>query len=144
MQARSTAGSCRGLTFVELLVTVLLLSMIGAAGLATWQISVRVPATHRHREIATLVGIRELERLRGAQYPFLTDGGYTRYYDRDGNPVDTPVEGGYRVRARTTVILDRDRRANAEDLRELRVEVWNNAHTLRYETFQTLLSFGGV
>lgn len=144
MKTRTPSGACHGLTFVELLVTVLLLSMIGAAGLATWQISVRVPATRRHLEVATLVGVRELERLRGMHYPFLTDGVRVRYYDRDGHPVSNPVEGGYRVRVQTSVIVDRDRRANAEDLRELRVEVWNNAQTVRYETFQTLLSFGGV
>ncbi|HHX42330.1 MAG TPA: hypothetical protein GX715_20445, partial [Armatimonadetes bacterium] len=55
----------------------------------------------------------------------------------------TPQSQGYKVKAFITPAVDRDATANTEDLREIRVEVWDNNETTRYEEARVLLAFGG-
>jgi prepilin-type N-terminal cleavage/methylation domain-containing protein len=134
----------RGFTYVELLVAAILLGIAAAAGIAGWNLSVRAPANKRVTEMAVFIGIQELERMKAKKYLSVHESVIVQYYDKYGAPVGSAVTKGYKARSWSSALINRDGVTNTEDMRELRVEVWDNTETTRYESIQTLLTFGGL
>jgi len=139
----------RGASYLELLVSVVILAITGAAAVATWGWSVRVPATKRLAEMGSYLAVTEMERLKALKYANLVETAPASpsqsYFGPSGAPVPTPVARGFQVLSWTTTQdSNADGARNAADLREVVVEVWNNDRTQRYERLQTLLTAGGV
>lgn len=140
----------RGFSYLELLVAVLLLVIAAVGAFAHWSISVRAPASKRVTEMGVFVGVQELEKVKARRFlgSALTtvNAPLVSYYDRYGAPVDAAAPRGYKTKTWITALVDRDATANSEDLREVKIEVWDNNETLSspYETIRTLLSFGGI
>jgi type II secretory pathway pseudopilin PulG len=141
--SRNRCPRC-GFTYAELLIAALLLSIVSAAAFAGWGISVRAPANKRVTEMAVFIGVQELERRKAQTYLFQTADVRVQYYDKHGAPVTAAVAKGYKAKSWSTVAINRDRATNTEDLLEIRIEVWNNEETQRYENIQTLMAFGGM
>ena len=148
-----------GMTYVEVLVAVLLVSVAAASAFATWVLSSKAPANKRNIEMGVYIATTEIERMKALKYNGLTDNGtiYTssgtnipggtatiRYYDATGTYKSTQPSVGYQAKIWVTPILDRNGRTDGEDLREIRVQVWNVAGTAMYEDARTLLTLGGL
>ena len=138
-----------GFSYLELLIAALVLAIATVGALATWSYSSRAPANKRVTEMGVYVATQEIERLKARRYMGLEDtpagSPLVTYYDRYGAPSasGTPQPQGYKVKAFITPAVDRDATPNTEDLREIRVEVWDNNETTRYEEARVLLAFGG-
>lgn len=147
-QTRANAGRRHGFTYVELLASVLIVAMSAAYAMASWGISSRAPANQRVTEMGVFVATQQLERLKAEKYMTLMDtpaGTPTiTYYDRYGAPAAAAAPQGYLVKTTIGPLVNRDGMINTEDLREIVVEVWDNAQTKRYEQARTLLAFGGL
>lgn len=136
-----------GFTYLELLMAALILAVATVGALATWSYSSRAPANKRVTEMGVYVATQEIERLKARRYLGIedTDPGspLVTYYDRYGGPTGGAVMQGYKVKSFITPAVDRDGASNTEDLREIRVEVWDNNEAKRYEEARILLAFGG-
>ncbi len=142
-----------GTTYVELLAAAMILAIVAAGGVATWSFVSRAPANKRVTEMASLIGVQEVERLKATGYtnlaPSALDGSgnpvpSVRYYDRYGAVTTVAASRRYQARSAVVVVVNRNGRADKEDLKELRVEVWDAAGSRRYSSVATLLCFGGV
>jgi type II secretory pathway pseudopilin PulG len=140
--------SRRGFSYLELLVSVLLLVMAAAGAISTWSITLKAPANKRVTEMAAYVGVRELERLKALKYGQLDDtpvnAPLVRHYDRYGAPSVSQATQGYRAKTWVTTMVNRDGSTNSEDLREIKIEIWDAGETRLYDTVRTLLTFGGL
>jgi hypothetical protein len=67
-----------------------------------------------------------------------------RFYDTFGAITTVVASRRYQARSSVVVVVDRNNRADKEDLKELRVEVWDVAGSRRYARVSTLICFGGV
>ncbi len=135
----------RGFTYLELLAAALILAVASAGALATWHISSRAPANKRVTEMGVYIATQQIERLKARRYLGLPDGSANppAYYDRYGAPAAGPAAQGYRAEWSVTPVIDRDGIVNSEDVREVRVQVWDNGKTRRYEDARVLIAFGG-
>lgn len=139
----------RGFTLMELLIAVLVLSIAATGALATWGFSSRVPASKRVTEMGVYIATEELERLKAQHYISLEDtlenAPRIHWYDRYGAWLGaSATTGDYKAKVWVRPLVNRNNRADTEDLRELEVQVWNTDETQHYETARTLLSYGGV
>jgi type II secretory pathway pseudopilin PulG len=152
----------RGLTYVELLVAVFLVSIAAASAGAVWVLSARIPAVKRVTELGSFISVQEIERQKAKHYSSFTntpDGSpMVDWYDRNGRwlqsggtaPVVPPdklplFQAKAWTRAGSGHGVNRDDpKANIEDLVEIYVEVWSGDGTRKYETAQTLVTFGGL
>lgn len=138
----------RGFSIAETLAAVLVLSIASAAALTSWHISVRAPGNKRVTEMGVYVGVRHLEQIKAARFLSLdvTSAGapLIAYYDRYGAAVAQAAAQGYTVKTWMAPWVNRDGVINAEDIREITIEVWDNGLTRRYERIRTLLTFGGL
>jgi type II secretory pathway pseudopilin PulG len=141
------------MSLIETLVAALIVAIVAGAAVASWSMASRAVASRRATDIGTAIAVSELERLKAIRYPYLPvspmSGGQpvptVRWYDRYGNWLGSAATSGdYRAESTVTVIINRDSQTNSEDLKEIRVQVWDGARTRLYESIRTLLSFGGV
>ena len=143
-------GRRGGFTYTELLVAVLLVAIAASWGLAAWSISSRAPANKRATEMAVYIATQELERMKARKYMGMSDtpvgSPIVTYYDRYGAPAagNTAAPRGFQARSWVMPMVDRNGVADSEDLREIKVEVYDNGGGRMYERAQTLLAFGGV
>lgn len=139
----------RGSTYVELLVSMILLSIAATAAVATWSMTVRIPATKRAAEVSLTLAVGEMERLKAIKYANLPEttaaAPNVSYFSSAGAPVTAAAARGYEVLS-WVVTLDSnaDGGMDARDLRELTVEVWNTGRTRRHERLQAQLAQGGL
>lgn len=161
-QGTARPGARRGLTMVELLMAVLIVSMMAGLAAASWNFSSKVTRSKRVTEMGAYLGIQEMERLKAYKYEslaFTTDASpIIDWYDKDGNylgrdatsptsypaVIGTASTGTYKVKAWVRSLVDRNATADTEDLAELQVQVWNTAATTKYEDIRTVLTFGGI
>lgn len=147
---------------VELLVSVLLVSMAASLAAASWTISSKVTRTKRVTEMGAYLGIQEMERLKAYKYESLTSTSDASpvidWYDKNGSylgrdaasptaypaVIGTAATGTYKVKAWVQALVDRNSTTDTEDLAELQVQVWNTAGTTKYEDIRTILTFGGI
>jgi prepilin-type N-terminal cleavage/methylation domain-containing protein len=138
----------RGLTYLELLVAALIIAIAASAAFASWGIAGRAAGNKRVTEMGVYLAVREIEHLKSQKYINLPDNAANSpnvsYYDKNGAPVGSATTGGYKVKSWVTIIVNRDAVSNTEDLREIKVEVWDSGETKKFDTEQTLLTFGGV
>ena len=138
----------RAFTLVELLVSLTLLAMATAAAMASWSISVRAPAAQRALQMAQTICMDEIEQSRAVRYSNLIDttasAPVVRYYDRLGARANSATATGYQSRTWISVVVDRDGTSNSEDVREIRVEIWNGQGTTLMDSARTLLAYGGI
>ncbi|HXG24395.1 MAG TPA: type II secretion system protein, partial [Chthonomonadales bacterium] len=81
----------RGITYVELLVAALLMTVAAGAVISTWNISTQAAAGKRDWEMGVYIAMTEMERLKAQKYMSLLDtpsnAPNIRYYNRYGAPV---------------------------------------------------------
>jgi prepilin-type N-terminal cleavage/methylation domain-containing protein len=138
--------SLRGFTLLELLAAVIIIAIAAAGAGAAWSFSTRAAASRRAADMGGVIAVREMERLKATKYQSLSDttSAALTYFDRYGQPQSSAATSGYTVKTTITAIINRDSTTNTEDLREIKVEVWNNALTTKYDSVQTLITFGGI
>lgn len=134
----------RGFTYMEVMIAVILLSIAAGAAMAGWNLAGKATATKRRTEMAVYIGVEELEIMKAKKYLNLDNTVRIQYYDKNGAQVGSAATNGYKAKAWSAALIDRDGSANTEDLRELYVEVWNNAETIKLDSIRTLLTFGGL
>jgi len=153
MQRRQRGASARGMSYVEVLMATIVLAIVAAGAVASWSLSSQVAATKRAVEIGNTIAVEEIERLKAIRYPYLAVspvvGGQpvptVRWYDKYGNWLGpSAATGDFKAKVVIRVLIDRDGKANNEDLKEAVVEVWDTNETRRYEIQRTLLTYGGV
>lgn len=136
------------MSLLEMLAASLIIAVVAGTALATWALSSRAVANKRVTEMGIYLATREVERLKDLGYMSIndtpSDSPITSYYDRNGAAVGGPVAMGYKVKAWVEPMVSRDGVTNTEDLRQIRVEVWDANETRRYEYVRTLLTFGGI
>src|SRR5262249_9782183 len=125
-----------------------LIAIAAVAAFASWSVAVRAAGNKRVTEMAVYLAVREIEHLKAQKYINLADNAANSpnvsYYDKNGAPVGSATTGGYKTKSWVTAIDNRDNTTNTEDLREIKVEIWNSGETKKYDTEQTLLTFGGL
>jgi prepilin-type N-terminal cleavage/methylation domain-containing protein len=140
---------CQGMSYIEMLVAVVILSIVAAGGLATWGFSSRVPVSKRLTNMGSLLVICEIERLKAQGYSNLVDGTTVHWYDKYGSFLSTggsaPSGAVYKTSSTVQLSLSRNgsSASDTEDLREIVVTVQNADASKTYETQRTLLTFGG-
>jgi hypothetical protein len=131
-------------------VAVVLLVIVAVGAFAHWSISVRAPGNKRVTEMGVFVGVQELEKVKARRFlgTAITPANapLVSYYDKHGKPDPADADRFYKVKTWNTTLVDRDASANTEDLREVKIEVWDLNETAAdpYETIRTLMSFGGI
>lgn len=140
----------RGMTLVELLVAVVILSIVGAGAVATWRYSSKVPANKRVTDMASILAIREIEVVKAKKYLNLATGTTTTYYDRYGAARDSggtkytsAQSQGYTATTTVGIAPGMTATGTTRDLLEVVAVVTNASGTKTYETQRTLLTFGG-
>ena len=142
----------RGLTMIEVLAAVLIVSIAAVGAIATWALSTKVTATKRVTDMASYVSIQEIERLKAIKYSQLsyTTSANVEWYDKYGNWLgdansSPAVNTGY-YEVQWTVIskVSRYSTTSDENLAEVEVKVYDTTGTTLYEDIQTLLTFGGI
>jgi type II secretory pathway pseudopilin PulG len=139
----STVERRRGMSYVELLAAVLILSVVAGGAVATWSLSSRTPANKRVTDMASIIATGEIEAVKAKKYMNLADATTTTYYTKNGVPTTVVAE---RVYLATTVIstaVNRDASTNTEDLVQVQCTVTNAAATKTYDIQRTLIAFGG-
>ncbi|MBM3495666.1 MAG: type II secretion system protein [Armatimonadetes bacterium] len=143
----------RAFSLVELLMAALITAIVAAGAVATWSFSSRAAGNKRATEIGTAIAVEEMERLKAMRYPYLPasalQGGQpvptVRWYDNRGNWLGiAAVTGAFRAESTVTILIDRDSETNSEDLKEIRISVWDTNRVRSCGTARTLLKFGGV
>src|ERR1017187_2653763 len=84
----------RGVTFLELLVATLILSVVAAAGVVTWGMTSRVPEITRLTEMGSILAVRQLESLKVLGYDNIVDTKLILpvfYFDKYGAPISVPT-----------------------------------------------------
>lgn len=144
-------GARRGLTLVEVLVAVLILSIVGAGAAATWSYASKVPGNKRVTDMASILAIREIEVVKAKKYLNLSTGTTTTYYDRYGSPRDssgnkyTSAQSlGYIATTTIAIAPGMTATGTTKDLLEVAVAITNSTGAKTYETQRTLLTFGGI
>jgi type II secretory pathway pseudopilin PulG len=136
------------MSLLEMLAASLIIAIVAATALATWALSSRAVANKRVTEMGIYLATREVERLKDMGYMSLNDtpsgSPIISYYDRNGAAAGGAVAMGYKVKAWVEPIVNRDSVTNTEDLRQIRVEVWDANEIRRYEYVRTLITFGGI
>src|SRR5579872_7345104 len=136
------------MTYIEVLVAVLLLSVAIGGVLASWQVAVRAPADKRVTEMGVYCAVSDIERLKAIKYSALVDTGGTSnvvWYDKSGTYLGSAqgATGFYKVKETISTIVPTTSTGTTRDLREIYVEVWNADETIRFEAARTMITFGG-
>ncbi|HZP82168.1 MAG TPA: prepilin-type N-terminal cleavage/methylation domain-containing protein [Chthonomonadaceae bacterium] len=149
-----TQSRRRGLTMIELLAAVLMVSIAAAGAAATWTLASRVVATKRITEMGAYVALQQMDRLKARKYSSLAytaeDAPLVDWYDKNGqwlgNSSSSPAvtTGYFQTKSWVRQIVNRDATTNTEDLAQVEVRVLNTAGTRTYEDIYTLLTFGGI
>lgn len=148
--------TARGVTFLELLAAVLILSIVAAGAVKTWSLSSRVPATLRRTEMSSKIAVREIETVKAKKYANVATGTVTypssgyNWYDTSGTFVGSPDTGVNTApstavyRAITTVQAAPGTTSTntTKDLLEVKTVVSTTTGTT-LETQRTLMTFGG-
>src|SRR5581483_7425306 len=83
-----TQSRRRGLTMIELLAAVLMVSIAAAGAAATWTLASRVVATKRITEMGAYVALQQMDRLKARKYSSLAytaeDAPLVDWYDKNG------------------------------------------------------------
>ena len=134
----------RGVTLVETLVAVIILSIVSLGAIATWSYSEKVPANKRLTEMASYIAVHEIEVVKAQKYLHVADGTTTTYYDKNGIP--TAVISNVFYTAVTTVGMPSGVTAlnTTADLREIVCVVSDKNATKTYGTERTLIALGGL
>jgi hypothetical protein len=136
---------CRGVSLVELLTAAFLIGLVATSAFATWGQASRAVVNKRATEMGLTLGTRELETRKDQSFATLAltsaNSPVVAYYDRYGATAAAAAAQGYLTKTWITAIVDRNGVADTEDLREIRVEVWNSDGTRRYATCRTLLTY---
>jgi len=134
----------RGVTLIELLIAALLISIVAACALSTWSVLQKVPNAKRATEMSSFIAVQAIERVKARKYENLADtNDAVSYYDKNGAPAGGVSAHGFTVRSYISTVVDRDGNSDTEDLREIRVDVFDNSGK-QLETQRTLVSFGGL
>ncbi len=131
-------------TYLEILTAIILLSIAASTAVAGWSLAISAVSTKRTTEMALYIGVHEMERLKAKRFLTMNDTIAIQNYDKYGDPVTAPDPNGYLSKAWSSVLINRDGKNNSEDLRELHVDVWNSLQSKKYESMQTLITFGGM
>lgn len=149
-------GSRRGMSLVELLVAVLILSIVGAGAAATWSYASKVPANKRVTDMYSILATREIEVVKAKKYLNITTGSTTTYYDRYGSSRDTSgnsytTQQSLGYIATTVIQMPKDATGTrtaatntTKDLLEVETTIRASSGTNTFETQRTLLTFGGI
>jgi prepilin-type N-terminal cleavage/methylation domain-containing protein len=133
----------RGFSFVELLAAVIILLIVAASAVSTWSLSSKAPVNKRVTDMASMVAVREIERIKSQKYLNITNGTTTTYYTKTGALSGANADNFYLATTVITTAVDRDGVVNTEDVLQVQVTVQNAAGTRTYEVQRTLMSFGG-
>jgi len=134
----------RAMSYVEVLMAVLILAIVSAGAVATWNLSSKIPGNKRVTDMASIIAVREIERVKGKKYLNVADGTTITYYGKFGAETTVTAERVFAATTVVSVVINRDAITNTEDLRQIVVTVQNAAGTKTYETQRTLIAFGGV
>lgn len=144
----------RGVSFVELLCAVLILSIVAAGAMATWNLSSRTPVNKRVTETGSLIAVREIEKIKAQKYINAAAPANPGWYDRNGTflayAASNPGTAWYKsVTTLASPVKDPTTNttltstSTTRDLLEVKVVVTNAAGSKTYETQRTLMTFGG-
>jgi len=142
----------RGLTMIEVLAAVLIVSLAAAGAIATWALSTKVTATKRVTDMGSYVSLQQIERLKAIKYSQLsyTSSAQIEWYDKYGNWLgdasSSPAvtTGFYQAQWTVVAKVSRYGTTSDENLAEVEVKVYDTTGTTLYEDIQTLLTFGGI
>lgn len=134
----------RGLTYMEVLIALLLVSMAAAAAIATWRISLKAVEDKRVTEMGVYIASSEIERQKAIKYTYLTLSTKTYYYDRWGNWLGVgAASGAYKAVDTISVVAPNPATGSDRDLLELRVVVSTGSGAVQLEDTRTMMTFGG-
>jgi prepilin-type N-terminal cleavage/methylation domain-containing protein len=133
----------RGFSFVELLAAVIILLIVAASAVSTWSLSSRAPLNKRLTDMASLVAVREIERVKSKKYLNISNGTTTTYYTKAGTVSGANADNYYLATTVISTVVDRDGLVNTEDIVQVQVTVQDAANSRTYEVQRTLMSFGG-
>jgi prepilin-type N-terminal cleavage/methylation domain-containing protein len=141
--ARGQARRQQGFSFVELLAAVIILLIVAAGAVSTWSLSSRAPVNKRLTDMASMVAVREIERVKSKKYLNILNGTTTTYYTKAGAVSGATADNFYLATTVLSTIVDRDGISNTEDVVQVQVTVQNAAGSKTYEVQRTLMAFGG-
>jgi hypothetical protein len=141
------AGRRRGLSYLDGLAAVLLLSLAAAGAYATWRNTLLVTQSKRRAELECYIGTSELDRIKAVRYQNLPVGTQmVSYYDAFGGlvtayPAAAPnplPANGYKTQSTLSTV------AGTASLEELVIDVYDTGGLNHYEHIQTLFTKGGT
>jgi hypothetical protein len=144
---RKSPGRRRGISYLDGLAAVLLLSLAAAGAYATWRNTLLVTQSKRRAELECYIGTSELDRIKAVRWENLPVGTQmVSYYDAYGGlvtayPAAAPSPlpaNGYKTQSTVSTV------AGTANLEELTLDVYDTAGLNHYEHIQTLLTKGGT
>ena len=139
----------RGVTYLELVASMMLVAIAAACSMASWNLAPKILNNRRATEMAVTLASQELERLKAFKYDGLTvtavGSPNVFYYDKSGGLLGSATGATYKVKS---WVIPQDSNGDSvlttADLRELSVEIWTPTESKRYERAVTLLTKDGI
>ena len=146
---RLPARARRGVTYLELVASMMLVAIAAACSMASWNLAPKILNNRRATEMAVMLASQELERLKAFKYDGLTvtpvGSPNVFYYDKSGALLGSATGATYKVKS---WVIPQDTNGDGNlttaDLRELTAEVWTPTESKRYERALTLLTKDGI